>query len=91
MIAQRDTDVRRRLQEVQADRQRLEIRQEEFESFLQLAPATTLLETAAKAKYLIQIFAGTAEAQHPRRQDLIKSSLKELDKFFDGPLPTSQQ
>ena len=61
----------------------IRIHQDELEDVLQTTPATTLLETAAKAKYLIQLFSTTAEASDPRRQALIESTLNEIDKFFD--------
>ncbi|MEQ9564863.1 MAG: hypothetical protein RLN85_03435, partial [Pseudomonadales bacterium] len=60
----------------------IKIHTDELENVLQSTPATTLLETAAKAKYLIQLFSTTAEARDPRRQDLIKSTLNEIDQFF---------
>jgi hypothetical protein len=86
MSAQRNTVARRRLHEVKADQAAIRIRQDDMEKHLHLCPATTLLEVAAKAKYLIQLFAATPEAQHPRRQDLIASSLQELDRLFDDPV-----
>ncbi len=78
MAAQKSTEIRRRLQEVQADQAALRLRQEELESFLLAAPAVTWQEAAAKARYLIQLFAATAEAQDPRRQQLIATALDEL-------------
>jgi hypothetical protein len=83
MAAQKSTEIRRRLHEVQADQAALRQRQEEFENFLLAAPATTGHEAAAKARYLIQLFAGTADAQDPRRRKLIASTLEELARLFD--------
>jgi hypothetical protein len=83
MAAQKSTEIRRRLHEVQADQAALRQRQEEFESFLLAVPATTWQEAAAKARYLIQLFAATAEAQDPRRQQLIATALEELARLSD--------
>jgi hypothetical protein len=75
MTAQRETEVRRSLHEVQADQAALRERQAELETFLLSAPATTWPEAAAKARYLIELFAATPEARDPRRQTLIKNVL----------------
>ncbi|HYM30978.1 MAG TPA: hypothetical protein VEU47_06755 [Candidatus Cybelea sp.] len=83
MSAQKLTEIRRRLHEVQADQAALRHRQEEFESFLLAAPAMTWQEAAAKARYLIQLFAMTAEAQDPRRKQLIATALEELARLSD--------
>jgi hypothetical protein len=47
------------------------------------APATTWPEAAAKAKYLIQLFAATADAQDPRRKKLIASVLDDLARLAE--------
>ncbi len=83
MYAQRATEIRRRLHEVQVDHAALQERQAELEKFLIAAPATTWAEVAAKARYLIQLFAGTAEAQDARRQSLITSVLEELARLSE--------
>lgn len=78
MNAQKDTEIRRRLHEVQVDQAELRERQAELEKFLISAPAKSFAEAATKARYLIQLFAGTAEAQDARRQALIASVLDDL-------------
>jgi hypothetical protein len=78
MNAQKLTEIRRRLHEVQADQAALHERQEEFEGYLLAEPAATWPEAAAKARYLIQLFAATPDAQDPRRQKLIASVLADL-------------
>lgn len=83
MTAQKSTEIRRRLREVQADQAALQQRQEEFERFLLAAPATTWQEAAAKARYLLHLFAATAEAQDQRRQRLIATTLDELTRLSD--------
>ena len=78
MAAQKSTEIRRRRNEVQADQEALQGRQEEFERYAVAAPSTTWLEVAAKARYLIQIFAATPEARDPRRQELIARVLDDF-------------
>ena len=83
MAAQKSTEIRRRLYEVQADQAALRHRQEELESFLIAAPAATWPEAAAKARDLIQLFAATPDAQDARRQELIASALEDLARLSD--------
>ncbi len=83
MNAQKDTEMRRRLHEVQVDQAALRERQAELDNFLIAAPAKTFAEAAAKARYLIQLFAGTAEAQDTRRQKLIASVLDDLARLSE--------
>lgn len=78
MSAQTATEIRRRLQEVAADQAALRHRQEELEAFLAAEPVTNWSELAAKARYLIELFAATAEAQDARRQKLIKTVLEDF-------------
>jgi hypothetical protein len=83
MNARKDTAIRRHLHDVQVDQEALQERQAELEKFLLAAPATTFAEAAAKARYLIQLFAGTAEAQDARRQKLIASALDDLKRLSE--------
>ena len=84
MAAQKATEIRReRLHEFQADREALQLRQEELEKLLLAAPAETWLEAAAKAQYLIQLYAATADAQYPRRKELIAHALDDLKRLCD--------
>ena len=81
MAAQRDTEIRRDLHDVQVDQAALRGRQEELENLLLAAPTATRAEAAASARYLIQLFAATPEAQDPRRQKLIARALDDLARF----------
>jgi len=78
MAAQKSTETRRRLREVEADQSALRDRQQEFEHYAVTAPSTNWPEVAEKARYLIRLFAATPEAQDPRRQALIASVLEDL-------------
>lgn len=81
MNAQKDTEIRRRLQEVRRDQAALRERQAELEKFLIAAPSQTWAEAAAKARYLIELFAGAAEAQDARRQQLIAIVLDDMTRL----------
>ena len=83
MAAQKATEIRRRLHEVQTDQEALRQSQVEFEKFLVAAPALTWPEAAAKARYVIQLYAATLEAQDERRRTLIASVLADLTRLAE--------
>lgn len=78
MLAQKATDVRRMLAEVEANEQTLRLRQDELESHLIAAPAANWPEAAEKARYLLNLFAATLTSQDPRRQKLIAAVLEDF-------------
>jgi hypothetical protein len=78
MAAQVATDARRHLSEVEADQVALRQAQVELETFLFAQGAGTWPEAAEKAKYLIRLFAATAEAQDPRRKQLIDAVFEDF-------------
>jgi hypothetical protein len=78
------TDIRRHaLQEFEADRQALRRRQEELEAQLLAEPAENWPEAAAKAQYLIRLYAATADGQDARRKQLIQRALGDLARLID--------
>lgn len=82
MAARKATEFRRlHLREFQAAQAALQRRQEELEKLLLAAPAETWPEAAAKAQYLIQLFAATPEARDPRRKRLIANALKDFSRL----------
>ena len=81
MAAQKATEIRRRLSEVEADQAALRHRQGELEQCLVAAPAVTWQDAAEKARYLITLFAGTPAAQDARRQKLIASVLDDFNRL----------
>jgi hypothetical protein len=83
MHAQKETELRRRLSEVQADQAALKARQREFEEFLESTPALSQVDAVAKAKYLLQLYSATAEGSDPRRAPLIARALEDLDRLFN--------
>jgi hypothetical protein len=85
MAAQQATEVRRRLAEVAADQAALRDRRTELEKFLLTAPASTWLEAAEKARYLIGLFAATSGARDPRRKKLIAAVLDDFSRLSGEP------
>lgn len=83
MISQKVTMARRQSEAVRADQAALQGRREEMETHLLAAPAQSWAEAAVKVRYLIRLFAGTTEAQDPRRRQLIAQALADLDRLGD--------
>ncbi len=81
MQAQKATERRRLLADVEANEAALRQRREELETHLLAAPAANWLEAAEKAEYLLKIFAETPAAQDPRRQKLIADALADFDRL----------
>ncbi len=83
MAAQKQTEIRRLLHEVQANQTALRDRMEEIETVMVAAEAVTWPEAAAKARYLIQLYAATPDARDPRRQKLIAGVLADLARLSE--------
>ncbi len=81
MAAQKATEIRRVLAEVEADERALRLRQDALEAQLGAAPAATWTAAAVKARYLLNLFAATPAAQDPRRQTLIANVLDDLQRL----------
>jgi hypothetical protein len=81
MAAQKATELRRLLADVEANEKVLRLRQDELESQLLAAPAASWHEAADKARYLLNLFSGTAAAQDPRRQKLIAAVLADFTRL----------
>ncbi|MGH6931935.1 MAG: hypothetical protein ACREEE_05810 [Dongiaceae bacterium] len=85
MMAQRATEIRRRLGQVEADQTALRQHREEFEKLLLIAPATTPSEVVERARYLITLLAGTSVGRDPRHQKLINAVFNDLAMLSGGP------
>jgi hypothetical protein len=78
------TNIRRHsLKEFEAAQESLRRRQEELETQLLAEPAETWPEAAAKAQYLIRLYAATNEGQDARRQKLIERALGDLARLME--------
>ena len=81
MAAQKATDLRRLLANVEANEKELRLRQDELEEHLIAAPAADWHDAADKARYLVNLFAATLVAQDPRRQQLIAAVLADFKRL----------
>ena len=84
MAAQKATEIRRLLAGVEADQTALKARQDELETQLIAAPASTWPEAGEKARYLIGLLGATTAARDPRRKKLIANVLDDLRRL-SGP------
>ncbi len=83
MIAQKATELRRLLADVETNEKTLRLRQDELEAHLLAAPAANWYEAAEKARYLLNLFGATLAAQDPRRQKLITAVLADFKRLAD--------
>jgi hypothetical protein len=81
MAAQKATDLRRLLAEVEANEKALRLRQDELEAHLLASPAANWHDAAEKARYLLNLFAATIAAQDPRRQKLIAAVIADFKRL----------
>jgi len=81
MAAQKATDLRRLLADVEANQRALHLRQEELESHLLASPAANWHEAVEKARYLLNLFAASLTSQDPRRQKLIVAVLADFKRL----------
>jgi hypothetical protein len=83
MAAQKATELRRLLANVEANEKTLRLRQDELEARLIAAPAANWREAAEKARYLLKLFASSlaAAAQDSRRQKLIAAVLRDFERL----------
>lgn len=81
MAAQKATELRRLLANVEANENELRRRQDELEAHLLAAPAADWHDAADKARYLLNLFVATPAGQDPRRQKLIAAVLADFTRL----------
>ena len=81
MAAQKATELRRLMADVEANEKTLRSRQDELEAHMLAAPARDWLDAAEKARYLLNLFAASLAAQDPRRQKLIAAVLDDFERL----------
>ena len=84
MMAQKATEIRRLLAEVDANEKALRIRRDDLEAQLFAAPAANWHEAADKVRHLLGLFAATPWAQDPRQQKLIAAVLDDFRRLSGG-------
>ena len=85
MAAQVETEARRHSSAVEADQEALRLARTEMEQFLFAGSAKSWPEAAEKAKYLLRLFAATAEGQDPRQKQLIEGTLEDFKRLGSEP------
>jgi hypothetical protein len=81
MVAQKATNQRRMLAEVEANELNLRLQRDELEAQLLAEPAANWPEAAEKARYLLKLFAGTPAGEDPRRRRLIAAVLADFERL----------
>jgi len=81
MAAQKATELRRLLTDVETDQNALRVRKEELEAHLLASPAANWHEAAEKARYLLNLFSASLTSQDPRRQKLIAAVLADFKRL----------
>ena len=85
MAAQKATELRRLLSDVEANERQLRQRQIELEEQLLANDAQTWEAAADKARYLLALFANSPAGQDPRRQLLIARVLEDFIRLGSSP------
>jgi hypothetical protein len=83
MAAQKATDIRRALAEVENNARQLRERQEVLENQLVTIQATSWPEAAAKARYALNLYAAALAPGDTRRRDLIAAVFADFTRLAD--------
>jgi len=78
MAAQKATDFRRVLAEAEASAKSLRERQLQLEAELLVTPASSWPEAAAKARYVLNLYAAALSAQDTQHRDLVAAVLADF-------------
>ena len=81
MAAQKATDIRRALAEVETHARELRERRAEVEDHLLSVPAASWPEAAAKARYLLKLYAAGLPPEDTRHRDLVAAILEDFDRL----------
>jgi hypothetical protein len=81
LSAQRATESRRMILEVEADQARLQRRRAETEDQLFALPAATWEEASVKARYILGLFAETVSVGDTRTKTLIGAVLEDFERL----------
>jgi hypothetical protein len=81
MAAQKATDLRRTLAEVESNARNLRDRQAHFESQLLSAPSHSWPEAAAKARYVLNLYAAGLSPEDSHHRDLVAAILEDFSRL----------
>ena len=85
MAAQKATDIRRILADVETNARDLRDRQAAVESHLLSAPAASWPEAAAKARYVLNTYAAGLASHDTHTRDLVAAVLADFDRLSNEP------
>jgi hypothetical protein len=83
MAAQKATDIRRVLADVEANAKLLRDHQSAVEIQLLAAPATSWAEAAAKARYVLNLYASQLAPADAHHRDLVAAVLEDFARLSD--------
>lgn len=83
MAAQKATDIRRALVEIENNARQLRERQEALESQLLAVDATSWPEAAAKAKYVLNLYAADLPSGDTHHRDLVAAVFADFARLTD--------
>jgi hypothetical protein len=83
MAAQKATDVRRALAEVETHARELRDRRAAVEDHLLSAPAASWPEAAAKARYVLKLYAEGLPPEDTMHRDLVAAILEDFARFTE--------
>ena len=83
MAAQKATDIRRVLADVESNAKELRARQGAVESQLLSAPATSWPEAAAKARYVLNLYAAGLAPDDTHHRDLVAAVLADFARLVN--------
>jgi hypothetical protein len=83
MAAQKATDMRRALADVEANAKMLRERQSAVEAELLAVPATSWVEAVAKARYVLNLYAASLPVADSHHRDLVAAVLADLARLSD--------
>ncbi|MEH2624314.1 hypothetical protein V1292_002369 [Bradyrhizobium sp. AZCC 1719] len=83
MAAQKATDIRRALAEVETHARELRERRAEIEDHLLAFPAESWPEAAAKARYVLKLYAAGLAPEDTRHRDLVAAILKDFARLTE--------
>jgi hypothetical protein len=83
MAAQKATDIRRVLAEVETHARELRERRTEIEQHLLSFPAASWPEAAAKARYVLKLYAAGLPLEDTRHRDLVAAILEDFARLSE--------
>lgn len=81
MAAQKATDIRRVLADVEANAATLRERQRDLEEQMLALPASSWPEAAAKARYVLNVYAAALGAEDTRNRKLVAAILADFERL----------